>query len=261
MTFAIISDIHGNIEAFDAVLDKCNELNVGKYICLGDTVGYNANPAECIDKLRGLDSAIIIKGNHDEYIGKDIPVEEINKLAEQAVLWSRSVLNKNDRTWLADLPMKFINIKEGFSVVHAALDSPESWVYLLNSKDIIKSFSHQITQVCFFGHTHLSRIFVQENAGRKGVRCEIKRISEWEDFLPDDGGVTFKLERGKKYLINVGSIGQPRDGDVRASFVIYDSKQKTIKRYAVSYDVGLAQKKILEAGLPIQLAYRLSYGR
>ena len=261
MIFAIISDIHANIEAFDSVLDKCKELKVKKYICLGDIVGYNANPAECIDKLRGIDSAIVIKGNHDEYIGKDIPVEGINRLAEQAVLWSRSILNKNDRTWLADLPMKFVNIKEGFSAVHATMDSPESWVYILNTNDIINSFNHQITQLCFFGHTHLPRIFVQENAGRGGARCVIKRISEWEQFLPDGEGITFKLEKGKKYLVNVGSIGQSRDGGVRASFVIYDSKQKTIKRYAVSYDVDLAQKKILEAGLPIQLACRLSHGR
>jgi diadenosine tetraphosphatase ApaH/serine/threonine PP2A family protein phosphatase len=117
-----------------------------------------------------------------------------------------------------------------------------------------------MTQLCFFGHTHLPRIFIKENVGQE-VRYEIKRISEWEQFPPDDGEITFKLEKGKKYLVNVGSIGQPRDGDIRASFIIYDSKQKLVKRYAVSYDVDLAQKKILESGLPVQLAYRLSRGQ
>lgn len=260
MIFAIISDIHANIEALDAVLGKCKELNIEKYICLGDMVGYNASPIECIDKLRSLNSINIIKGNHDEYIGKDIPVEGINKFARESVLWSRSVLSKNDKKWLADLPLKFINIKEGFSAVHATLDSPESWSYILDVHNSIDSFNYQMTQLCFFGHTHLPRIFVKENIGQ-GTMYEIKRISEWEQFPPDNEGITFKLEKGGKYLINVGSIGQPRDGDIRASFVTYDSKQKLVVRYAVPYDVDLAQKKILKAGLPAQLAYRLSHGQ
>ncbi len=260
MIFAVISDIHSNIEALDAVLNKCKELKVEKYICLGDIVGYNANPLECIDKLRALNSANIIKGNHDEYIGKDIPVGGINRFARDSVLWSRSVLNKDYKKWLADLPLKFINIKEGFSAVHATLDSPESWGYILDVHNSIDSFNYQMTQLCFFGHTHLPRIFVKENVSQEAV-YEVKRIMEWEQYPPDNGEIILKLEKWKKYLINVGSIGQPRDGDIRASFVIYDSKQKLVKRYAVSYDVERAQKKILESGLPVQLAHRLSLGQ
>ena len=259
MIFAIIGDIHSNIEALDAVLKKCRELKAEKYVCLGDIVGYNANPVECIDKLRVLDSVNIIKGNHDEYIGKNISVNGINRFARESVFWSRSVLNKDDKKWLTDLSLKFVNIKEGFSAIHATLDSPESWGYILDSHDSIDSFNYQMTQVCFFGHTHLPRIFIKENV-EQGIGYEVTRALEWEQFPPDDGEITFKLEKGKKYLINVGSIGQPRDGDIRASFVIYDSKQKLVKRYAVSYAVELAQKKILESGLPAQLAYRLSRG-
>jgi len=260
MIFAIISDIHANIEALDAVLNKCKKLKVEKYICLGDIVGYNASPVECIDKLRTLNPVIIVKGNHDEYIGGNIPVGEINRFAKRAVLWSISLLNKDDKKWLMNLPLKFINAREGFSAVHATLDSPESWKYLLDVNDSTSSFNYQLTQLCFSGHTHLPRMFIKENSGQE-IRYEIKRVSAWEQFPPDNGEITFKLEKGEKYLVNVGSIGQPRDGDIRASFVIYDSKQKLIKRYAVPYDVRLAQKKILEAGLPIQLAYRLSYGQ
>lgn len=260
MIYAVISDIHANIEALDAVLDKCRELNVERYICLGDIVGYNANPIECIEKIRALTSINIIKGNHDEYIGKDFSVEGINRFAKEAVLWTRSVLKKNDRKWLVDLPLKFINVKEGFSAVHATLDSPESWRYILDVHHSIDSFAYQMTQMCFLGHTHLPRVFIKENEGL-GAKYAIKRIEEWEQFPPDDREITFKLEKGKKYLVNVGSIGQPRDGDSRASFVIYDSKHKLVKRYAIAYDVERAQKKILEAGLPAQLAYRLSYGQ
>ena len=259
MIYAIISDIHANIEALDAVLNKCNELKVERYICLGDIVGYNASPSESIEKVRALDFVNIIKGNHDEYIGRDFPIEGINRLAREAVLWTRTALKKSDRKWLIDLPLKLVNIKEGFSAVHATLDSPESWRYILDVHHSIDSFSYQMTQLCFLGHTHLPRVFVKGNE-TSGTQYEVKRMEEWEQFPPDDGEVAFKLEKGKKYLVNVGSIGQPRDGDNRASFVVYDPRHKLVKRYAVYYDVDLTRSKILEAGLPVQLAHRLSHG-
>lgn len=260
MIYAIISDIHSNLEALNAVLEKCTSAGVEKYICLGDIVGYNANPLECIEIVKKLPMHTIVKGNHDEYVGSDIRIDGINRYAKASIEWTKLQLSDEDRKWLCENKFKSINVKEGISIVHATLDSPESWNYIFGLQHTIGSFSYQMTHLCFYGHTHIPALF-EKNPKISDVSHGIKKIIEWETVSASEEAVTFKYSKGMKYLINPGSIGQPRNGDSRASFAVLDTTETTITRYCVEYDIHSAQQKIHDAFLPDSLATRLSRGR
>jgi diadenosine tetraphosphatase ApaH/serine/threonine PP2A family protein phosphatase len=183
----------------------------------------------------------VVRGNHDEGAASESNLEELNPLAQAALLWTRSQLSEDQRQWLRDL--KLVRQVRDFTVVHSTLDSPGSWGYVTNRFDAMASFSYQFTQVCFYGHTHVPRVFEKDDTVR-GARGEL-----------------VELQRGVKYFVNVGSVGQPRDGDWRASYAIYDVQTQTICIRRVEYDIQTAQKKILAAGLPPLLAERLSLGK
>jgi len=240
MKFAIFGDIHANLEALNAVLADAAEQGCTHFVCIGDIVGYNANPHECLDRVRSLDCPVV-KGNHDEEASADTELVGLNPLAEQAMTWTRSHLDDADKQWLRDLRM--VRQVRDFTIVHATLDTPSSWGYITNKFDAMASFSYQYTPVCFFGHTHSPKFYV------KGSSVNVHP------------GLTLDLESGKKFFINVGSVGQPRDGDPRSSYAIYDvgAQRVTIRR--IDYDLATAQRKILEAGLPPMLAERLGLGK
>jgi diadenosine tetraphosphatase ApaH/serine/threonine PP2A family protein phosphatase len=240
MKFAIFGDIHGNLEALQAVLQDAQEQGCANYVCLGDIVGYGANPAECLETVRQLNCPTV-KGNHDEGAANDSRLEDLNPLAQNALLWTREQLSAEQRTWLSDL--KLLRQVRDFTIVHATLDSPGSWAYVTNRFDAMASFSYQFTQLCFYGHTHAPRIFEKDDVVR-GAR-----------------GTEVKIQRGTKYFVNVGSVGQSRDGDWRAAYAIYDIPNSTITIRRIEYDIDTAMKKILEAGLPALLAERLPLGR
>jgi predicted phosphodiesterase len=240
MKFAIIADIHGNLEAFRVVLDDIKQQKCTHYACLGDVVGYNANPKECLDIVRAMNIPTV-KGNHDEYCSGDSVLEGFNPAAAEAVKWTRAQLNDDDKQWLRDL--KYTRIVINFTLVHATLDGPMRWGYVFDKLAAAASFTYQNTAVCFFGHTHVPVAFIRDSVVRGGNYSK------------------FRLEPGKKYFINVGAVGQPRDNNPKAAYVVYDLDEATIEIRRLEYDIPGAQKKILDAGLPPRLAERLAYGR
>jgi len=240
MRFAICSDIHANLEAFDAVLDDADEHNCTDFVCLGDVVGYNANPHECVKRVRDMDCPIV-KGNHDEQASLIESSRDFNELAESAIQWTRDHLTAEDKIWLRDLRLQ--RQVRDFTIVHATLDTPGQWGYVFNNLDAAASFTYQHTTVCFFGHTHVPMAFIRDEGVRR-VSTELLRI-----------------ETGKKYFINVGSVGQPRDANWRAAYCIYDVENNVVEQRRVKYKLATAQKKILKAGLPPLLAERLAIGR
>jgi len=240
MRYAIIADIHANLEALQAVLEDAKKQNVTHYACLGDVVGYNANPKECLDIIRGMGMPCV-KGNHDEMCSEDADLEGFNPHAAEAVSWTRAQLSPEDRNWLKDL--KYFRLVASFSIVHATLDGPQRWGYVFDKLAAAASFTYQNTAICFFGHTHVPVAFIRDSMVRGGTYSK------------------FKVEPGRKYFVNVGSVGQSRDGVPKATYVVYDLQEGSIELRRLDYDMATAQKKILEAGLPPRLAERLTQGR
>jgi predicted phosphodiesterase len=240
MRFAILSDIHSNLEAFEAVLADARARECTQFVCLGDVVGYNANPHECVERVREMDCPIV-KGNHDEQASLTESSRDFNELAEHAIEWTRDNLTEEDKEWLRG--MRLQRQVRDFTIVHATLDTPAQWGYVFNNLDAAASFTYQHTAVCFFGHTHVPMAFIRDE-GIKRVRIEQLRI-----------------DMTKKYFINTGSVGQPRDADWRAAYCIYYLDKNVVEQRRVKYDLATAQKKIIKAGLPRLLAERLAIGR
>ena len=240
MRFAILSDLHANLEATEAVLSDARERDCTHFVCLGDVVGYNANPRECVEIVQKM-GCPVVKGNHDEQASLTESSRGFNALAEAAINWTRAHLTNQDKAWLRDLRLS--QQVHDFTIVHATLDTPDQWGYVFNNLDAVASFAHQETTVCFFGHTHVPGAFVREEG--------VKRVKL--DQLP--------IEDAKKYFINVGSVGQPRDGAWRAAYCIYHLDKSMVEQRRVKYDLATAQEKIIQAGLPRMLADRLELGR
>jgi predicted phosphodiesterase len=240
MKYAIIADIHANLEALHTVLEDAKAQNVTHYACLGDVVGYNADPKPCLDIIRAMNMPVV-KGNHDEYCSSETDLEGFNPHAAEAINWTRDQLTDDDRKWLREL--RYIRLVANFTIVHATLDGPQRWGYVFDKLAAAASFTYQNTSVCFFGHTHVPVAFIRDAMVRGGTYSK------------------FKTEPGKKYFINVGSVGQSRDGVPKATYVIYDLDESTIELRRLDYDMATTQRKILAAGLPPRLAERLALGK
>ena len=240
MKYAIIADIHGNLEAFQVVLEDIRAQKADHIVCLGDVVGYNANPKECLQIVREMNIPCV-KGNHDEYCSSNSALEGFNPHAADAVHWTREQLSEEEKKWLRDL--KYSRMVANFTMVHATLDAPDRWGYVFDKLAAAASFPYQNTQICFFGHTHVPVAFMRDTVVRGGTYSK------------------FKLDAAKKYFINVGAVGQPRDNNPKAAYVIYDIDAQTIELRRLDYDIAAAQKKIRDASLPERLAERLAYGR
>ncbi len=239
MRFAIFGDIHANLEALQAVLADAKENGCTHHVCIGDIVGYNANPHECVQIVREL-GCPVVKGNHDEqaYLGNAL--DNFNPLAEVAIKWTRDHLDDDDKQWLRGL--RLVRQVRDFSVVHATLDTPHQWGYVFNQLDAAASFNYQYTNLCFYGHTHAPRAYVRDETVR-AVPLDILHI-----------------QPRKKYFVNVGSVGQPRDGDWHASYCIYHADKNYVELRRIEYDIYTAQDKVVDAGLPQRLADRLALG-
>ena len=240
MKYAVIADIHANLEAFEVVLQDTRDQKCTHYCCVGDVVGYNANPKECLDIVRSMNIPCV-KGNHDEYCSSDEHLEDFNPAAAEAVNWTRKQLTPEDRQWLRDL--RYTRMVTSFTIVHATLDGPQRWGYVFDKLAAAASFTYQNTAICFFGHTHVPVAFMRDNMVRGGTYSK------------------FKTEPGKKYFVNVGAVGQPRDGNPKAAYVVYDVFESSIELRRLDYDIPKAQAKIRAAGLPERLAERLDYGK
>lgn len=240
MRFALFGDIHANLEALNAVLEDAASQGCTEWVCLGDIVGYNANPSECLELVRAMECPVV-KGNHDDDASGDHSLESMNPTAATALEWTREHLSDEQREWLRGLRM--VRQVSDFTIVHSTLDQPQAWNYVTNKFDAMSNFSYQFTHVCFHGHTHVPRVFV------RGAR--VKEVA----------ADSIEIEDGLKYFINIGSVGQPRDGDWRSCYVIYDLAARLITFRRIDYDIKTTQKKILDGGLPPSLAERLADGR
>jgi len=238
--YAILGDVHSNVEALDVVLSDAKARGCTHYACVGDVVGYNANPRECLDRIREL-NCVTVRGNHDHYCAVEEKLDGFHPLAADVVNWTRGMLDASQIGYLRALPYR--QTVENFTIVHSTLDTPEMWGYVFDKFEADANFNYQSTAVCFFGHTHVPLAFEKTNDVRFGLYNKVK--------------VTF----GRKYFINVGSVGQPRDGDPRAAYVTYDLRTGEVDLHRLDYDVAGAQRKILDAGLPERLAQRLALGR
>lgn len=248
MIFAIISDIHSNKEALDAVLQVIPGLPVDSIFCLGDIVGYGADPDECAREVLSR-CASVVRGNHDKAVVGLIDLEWFNSVAREAALWNRKHASKQTLSALEGLPKGPLLPEEGIAICHGTpVDEDE---YMLSSSAVEESFrwieSQPETRCCFHGHSHLPMV-IERPAGR-------------QDFRVLRDGSELRMKPGSTYLINPGSVGQPRDGNPRASFGIFDSKSLVYRNLRVDYAVKETQRKILEGGLPDELAWRLAEGR
>lgn len=240
MRIALFGDIHANLEALQAVLKDAQSQRVTDYVCMGDVIGYNADPVACLEKIREMDCPTV-KGNHDEVAAGNHSLDCMNPTAATALHWTRSQLDDEQRAWLGKLRM--VRQVADFTVVHSTLDQPAAWNYVTNRFDAMASFSYQFTKVCFHGHTHVPRVYIKSD---RVVEEEPDSI----EILPD-----------AKYFINVGSVGQPRDGDWRACYAVYDLEKRTLEFRRIEYDIETTQEKIRKAGLPESLAERIAEGR
>lgn len=271
MKYAILSDIHGNADALEVVLAKCRELKIEKFISLGDIVGYNAEPKKCVAMCRELDIIGKVRGNHDEYAAEsdDREISGFNAHARRAVLWTREQLDKEEKEFvIKDVPYRTALPGITTTLVHATLDSPESWGYVFDVHHARDNFVYQFTPYCFCGHSHVPVAFRKRPVNVPGQGA-VEEITEWvtpcengvpvADFSRPDQMVV-ELKGGNKYLFNIGSVGQPRNHDPRSSFAVMDTEERTVTRYLLPYDVAAAQAKVIAAGLPERLAARLAYG-
>lgn len=239
MKYALLGDIHSNWEALSAVLEDAESQGVDRYACVGDVVGYNADPGPCLDRLRDLD-AITVRGNHDHYCANHDDLPGFHPLAADVINWTRDRLSADQVAFLQGLP--YSHRMDGFTLVHSTLDNPEAWGYVFDKWEADANFTYQSTAVCFFGHTHVPLAFKK--------RAEVT-FGPYEDI---------SITLGRKYFINVGSVGQPRDGDWRAAYATYDLATRKVEIHRLEYDVKKAQHKIRAAGLPSRLADRLASG-
>ena len=247
MRYLVISDIHGNLEALETVL-RIVDGRYDKVLVLGDLVGYGADPNAVVDRVRGLDPHTVIRGNHDKVASGLDDGESFNAVARSAVMWTYEALTPDNRRYLAQLPAGPVAIDDLIEICHGTPFDED--VYLFDDLDALRAFESASRPVCLFGHTHVAVGF--RHAG--GVFDIIAGPG-------DTAGICLPFEPEARYLINAGSVGQPRDGDPRAGAAIVDAKRRQIDLLRVPYAIEEAQRKIRAAGLPEVLAKRLSLGR
>lgn len=248
MRYGIFSDIHGNLEALEAMVEALGAAGAERYICLGDIVGYGANPNECVDRVRLL-CEIVLAGNHDHAATDLTPIDGFNPYARSAAVWTRQVLSPENREWLRDRPFTSV-FGSGLLAVHASPCSPQAWDYILGVEDARLQFDCFGERICFVGHSHHPFVATMDPETRVELRA----------FEERDATVA----HGMRAIVNVGSVGQPRDGDRRAAGCLVDDvpgADPVVRLVRCDYDLELAQEKILAAGLPAVLASRLSNGR
>lgn len=240
---AVFSDVHSNLEALLAVIADMNALNIGRCICLGDVVGYGADPDACLERVRSLGCPVLL-GNHDAAAAREDELETMNTSAKAGIKFARRKLSQEQRDWLAGLPL--VVTQDDCEFVHGSLDSPAQWWYVISPDDVCLHFEAQTRPICFCGHTHDPMFWHWNGAEKLTVR-------HGEGHLP--------IPSGGKTLINAGSVGQPRDLNPNACYAIFDPQARTVEFRRVPYNIPRAKRKIARAHLPHFTADRLSEGR
>lgn len=240
---AVISDVHGNLEALEVVLSDIRKRGVKDIIFLGDAVGYGPDPEVVLEVLRN-ECLIMIAGNHDRAVIDPGLEEYFNEIAKEALRWTRSVLSRRSTEFLRSLPLKtgYFYQDQAILAVHASPKEPEQWHYILTLSEALMNFYYFMERFCFIGHSHAPFVVEKSDLGELMVRTDRP----------------CRIRDNCRYIINAGSVGQPRDGDPRACYVIFNGSNIDFIR--LPYDIHKTQKKMKEAGLPYPLIYRLEKG-
>ena len=246
MRYGLFSDVHSNLEAMTVVADALKKEGVQQSLCMGDLVGYYANPMEVLDLIHSMNCWKILMGNHDAACLGQTPLSRFNEPAAQAIRWTRERLAPRHYAFLSSLRMR--EEIGDIDLVHSSPHEPEEWHYLFQPEDFERNFRHFPGRICFFGHVH--KPFIAEQAPAS-VGGDIKLLTETEVVL----------KPGCRYLVNVGSVGQPRDGNPQTAFAIYDTAASALSIRRLDYDFETTMKKTLDAGLGDFLANRLKAGR
>jgi predicted phosphodiesterase len=237
----ILSDIHANLEALEAVVGALRDKDATRFACCGDIVGYGPDPNLCVEAIRRL-RCTCVAGNHDYGAVGKAPIDSFNSVATQALLWTRSRLSESNRLYLENLPL---TAEEGsLHFVHSSPSAPEAWEYVLTVRKATAEIECCAGTVCAVGHSH-QPLAVERLPGKRARQLR----EDCFDIRPD-----------ARYLINAGSVGQPRDGDPRACCILYDDDKQVMMYIRVPYDIPAVQAKIRAAGLPERLASRLESG-
>jgi len=243
MKYGILGDIHGNLSALRTVLERMDEARVDTLISVGDVVGYGAAPAECIELLRER-RAVVVKGNHDAACVNELDDRTFNPYARAAIAWTRTVLDDQDKRWLKGLPL--VATLEHCQVAHGTLHRPELFDYILSLSDADPSLDDMTRPVCFVGHSHIPLTVMR-------FADDPRRTAYTYDTQID-------LRETARALINVGSVGQPRDEDPHTAYALYDSDAKHAAILRTPYDIDTEVRRIEAAGLPSVLGERLRVG-
>ncbi len=241
MLYGVIADIHGNFEALTAVLDQVAAADPDQLICVGDLVGYGASPAECVRTVRELEP-VVVAGNHDWAAVGKLSTAYFNADARDSIDWTVRRLSSDDLDYLRRLEL--VQVTGDVTVVHSSPSFPDYFDYLQTLYDVRLAFGHMNTKVCFVGHSHVPVMF--------------KDSTPIKYFTNED---VFKIPDDNRAIINVGSVGQPRDLDPRACYVLYDSDEHVVSMHRLEYDVRAAAERMLDAGLPATNAARIMVGR
>jgi len=244
MRFAFISDIHANLEALEAVLNDIKGQNIDEVICLGDIVGYGANPNECIELVKSHCPETLL-GNHDAAAVGLLSTQHFNIHAKIAIEWTEQNLKKENRSYLSALPLK--TTKDSITLVHATPYEPNMWYYITSLEEAAFNFQFFDTQICLVGHTHIPIIIILDN--------------DKELYVHQDNYVNMEKLEGARFLINVGSVGQPRDRNPKSCYGILDTDKKEFFYRRISYNIDKAQSKMKKIKMPEFLITRLEEGR
>jgi diadenosine tetraphosphatase ApaH/serine/threonine PP2A family protein phosphatase len=239
--YGVLGDVHSNLEALDAVLAALEKQHVDAVLCTGDLVGYGGSPRECVARVRELAPRVLVAGNHDWAAAGRLGLEYFNQYARDAILWTRSALSRDDLQYLGDRAV--LSVDGDVTVAHGTVHDPELFDYLQTPYDAHLSFAHLTTPFAFVGHSHIPVTFLSGPSITYVVGEEIR------------------LDAAAQALVNVGSVGQPRDEDPRASFGVFDADERVVRIHRVEYDVEAAIARIDAAGLPRFLGERLRIGR
>jgi len=242
--YAVLSDIHSNLVALQAVLSVLADERIDRYLCLGDIVGYGARPNQCCDLMREV-QAVCVRGNHDEAAVSPEKAEWFTASARACIHWTREQLREDNLECLRELALRRI-VDDQITICHGSVPDPDH--YTVSPADALLSFREMTTRVAFFGHTHYAEWFVDSGDGQLPV----------EFPMPTGGSVQLRDDR--RYLINPGAVGQPRDGNELASFAVYDSELGEIVIHRIAYDIAKSVRQMEEAGLPEAMYSRLWLG-
>jgi diadenosine tetraphosphatase ApaH/serine/threonine PP2A family protein phosphatase len=240
MKIAVLSDVHANLEALEAVIADARGEGAEAWWCLGDIVGYGADPDAVVERVRGLNGPTVA-GNHDWAACGLVSTRQFNRQAAAAAHWTAETMRPENLDWLKNLPL--VERVDGVLLVHATPSEPAAWHYCMMVEDALDEMESYREELCLIGHSHVPGAFERHD--------EEVRYTRAQEMV---------LRPGRQYLVNVGSVGQPRDGDKRAAYMMFDTAERRLRHVRVEYDIPGAQRKILAAGLPPWLASRLGEG-